>query len=103
MPREIAAGDRQIARLLGAAGKHDRIIFGDELFRIEIDADIDAAVKLHAFRHHLMHAPVDQMLFHLEVGNAIAQQAAGLQILLKDMHLVAGAGELLRAGETRGA
>ena len=40
-------------------------------------------------------------LLHLEVGNAIAQQAAGLGVLLVDMHLMAGARELLRAGEAR--
>ena len=59
--------------------------------------------KLHALRLHLLDAAVDQMLLHLEVGNAIAQQAADLQILLEDMHIMADAGELLRAGEPRGA
>ena len=43
------------------------------------------------------------MLFHLEVGNAVAQQPAGLRALLVDMDLVAGARELLRAGEARRA
>ena len=41
-------------------------------------------------------------LFHLEVGNAVAQQAAGLGVLLIDMDVVAGARELLRASKTRG-
>ena len=43
------------------------------------------------------------MLFHLEVGDAVAQQAAGLGVLLEDMNVVAGAGKLLRAGKARRA
>ena len=52
---------------------------------------------------HLRDAAVDDVLFHLEVGNAVAQQAAGLGVFLEHMHVVAGARELLRAGEPRGA
>src|SRR5437667_143487 len=46
-------------------------------------------------------AAVDDMLFHLEVGNAVAQQAAGLGELLVDVDVVAGARQLLRAGQSR--
>ena len=42
-------------------------------------------------------------LLHLEVGNAVTQQAAGLGVLLVDVHLMAGARELLRRGEAGGA
>ena len=52
----------------------------------------------HAFRLHLRDAAVDEVLLHLEVGNAVAQQAAGLGVLLEQMHVMAGARELLRAG-----
>jgi hypothetical protein len=34
---------------------------------------------------------------HLEIGDAVAQQAAGLCLSLKDMHVVPGACQLLRA------
>ena len=51
------------------------------------------------FRLHLRDAAVDEMLLHLEVGNAIAQQAAGLGEFLIDMHVMADARELLRGGE----
>ena len=64
-----------------------------------VDADIDAAMEDDALGLHLLHAPVDVVLLHLEVGNAVAQQAAGLRLALEDMHVVAGAGELLRGGE----
>ena len=56
-----------------------------------------------ALGFHLRHAAVDDVLFHLEVGNAVAKQAAGLGEFLEDMHVVAGARELLRAGKPRGA
>ncbi len=35
---------------------------------------------------HLLHAPVDQMLLHLEVGNAVAQQPADAVGPLEDGH-----------------
>ena len=58
-------------------------------------------VKGDAFGLHLLDAPVDVALLHLEVGNAIAQQAAGLAVLLIDVNVVAGARELLGASEAR--
>src|SRR6202022_797271 len=51
-----------------------------------------------AFGFHLRDAAVDDILLQLEVGNAIAKQAAGLGVFLVEMHVVAGARELLRAG-----
>ena len=56
-----------------------------------------------ALRLHLLDAPVDVALLQLEIGNAVTQQAAGLGVLLVDMHVMAGAGELLGAGEARRA
>ncbi len=52
---------------------------------------------------HLLDAAIDMALLELEVGNAVAQQAAGALVLLVEMHLMAGARELLRAGEPGGA
>ncbi|MCY1222763.1 hypothetical protein D9M72_348670 [compost metagenome] len=48
-----------------------------------------------AFALHLFDAAVDEVLLHLEVRNAVAQQAAGLGLALVDVNLVAGAGKLL--------
>ncbi len=95
---ELAAGDRQIARLLGAAGQRHRVVFGEQLVGRQVDADMDAVMEGDALGLHLLHADVDDALLHLEVGNAVAQQAAGLGEFLEDMHVVAGARELLRAG-----
>ena len=48
-------------------------------------------------------APVDQVLLHLEVGDAVAQQAADAVVLLEHRHRMAGAGQLLGAGQARRA
>ena len=64
---------------------------------------MDAVMEGDALGFHLRDAAVDDVLFHLEVGNAIAQQAAGLGEFLVHMHVVAGARELLRAGQARRA
>ena len=56
-----------------------------------------------ALGFHLLHAPVDDALLHLEVGDAVAQEAAGLGVLLVDVHVVAGTRELLSRSEPRRA
>jgi len=66
-------------------------------------ADVHAAVEDDAFRLHLLHAPVDDVLLHLEVGDAVGEEPAGPGALLVDVHLVAGARELLGRGEAGGA
>ena len=98
---EVAAGDRQVARLLGAAGENDRVVLLQQLGDVEFDADMDVAVEGDALGLHLRDAAVDVVLLHLEVGDAVAEQAAGLGVLLVDVDVVAGAGELLGAGEAR--
>ena len=98
---EFAARNRQVARLLRAAGEHDGIVLVEQLSRRDIDADIGAVMKYHALGLHLHDAAVDVVFLHLEVGNAVAQQAASLRPALIDMHIVADAGELLRAGKAR--
>ena len=63
---------------------------------------MDAVVEGDALGLHLRDAAVDDVLLHLEVGDAVAQQAAGLGVLLEEVHVVAGARELLRAGHAAG-
>src|SRR6478752_1279777 len=61
-----------------------------------------AVMERHAFHIHLRHAAIDVILLHLEVGNAVAKQAAGLGVFLEHVHVVADARELLRAGHAGG-
>ena len=98
--RRGPAGQRRVARVLGAAGEQD----GVECHRAGSakrlrHADIDAVVEGDALGLHLAHAAVDMVLLHLEVGDAVAEQPAGLRLPLEDVHLVADAGELLSAGQ----
>ncbi len=96
---EVAAGDRQVTRLLRAARQEQRIVAVREVLRLHVDADIDAVMEGHALRLHLLDAAVDVALLHLEVGNPVAEQAAGAGVLLVEVDVMAGAGELLRGGE----
>ena len=56
----------------------------------------------HALGGHLLEAAVEDVLFHLEIGNAVAQQAADAVGLLEKRHPVARAIQLLRGGQARG-
>src|SRR5439155_3202660 len=100
-------GDRQIAAGFRAAGQRDRVILSEQLAWIDRAlrraADMDAVMEGHALGFHLRHAAVDDVLFHLEIGNAVAEQATGLGEFLVDMDVVAGARELLGRGEARRA
>ena len=60
---------------------------------------VDIAVEGHALGFHLRHPALDDVLLHLEVGDAVAEQAARFRVLLVDMHVVAGTGELLRGSQ----
>ena len=57
------------------------------------------AHELRALRLHLVQPPVEEALLHLELGDAVAQQAARLVVALVDGHRVAGPGELLGRGQ----
>src|SRR5690606_11257690 len=62
------------------------------------DTDIHPVMENDALRLHLRDAAVNMVLLHLEVGDAVAQQAACLRLALEDMHLVPDPGELLSRG-----
>ncbi len=62
-----------------------------------VDAELDA------FGAHLLDAPVDVMLLHLEIGNAVAQQPADAVVLLEQDDVVSGARKLLRARHACGS
>ena len=43
-----------------------------------VDADVSSGPQLDALCHHDLEAPIDHPLFELDVGDAVAQQPAGL-------------------------
>src|SRR5580658_5334498 len=96
---ELAAGDRQVARMLRAAAQQDRVLFLLERLHIHIHANVRIANEGHAFVAHLLDAAVDDVFFELEVGNAVAEQAADAVVLLVDRDGVSGAAQLLRGGQ----
>jgi hypothetical protein len=63
---------------------------------------VRAGAEADALGAHLLQTAVDEVLLHLEIGNAVAQQAADAVGLLEDRDLVAGARQLLRRGQSRG-
>ena len=69
----------------------------------EVDADVDARLEDDALGLHLLEPAVEPPLLHLEVGDAVAQEAADPVGPLEDGHVMPGAGELLRGGEAGGA
>src|SRR5208282_903422 len=99
---EVAARRWQIPRLLGAAGQRNRVIAFDEASGADARADMGVEVEDHALGRHLLDATLDVALLELEVGDPVAQQPAGLGVLFVDVNLMAGARELLGAGEARG-
>ena len=75
MPFSSRPGTVKIARMLGAHGQHDGLIIAAQIVE-RGSADVRVGDELDAFGLHLLHAPVDPVLLHLEVGDAVAQQAA---------------------------
>src|SRR3989442_7507813 len=98
---QIATGDRQVAGFFGASCQHDGVMAGNEFSRRQIDADVDAAVEMHALSLHLRNPAVDEVLLHLEIRDAVPQQSAWLCELLINVDVMAGASELLGAGKAR--
>ncbi len=97
---ELRAANTCRTRGFRAAAIEHGIMLGHQLFCAHVDADIDAVMEGDAFALDLLDAAIDEVLLHLEVGNAIAQQATGLGFALIDMHLVTGTAKLLGSGKT---
>src|SRR5260370_1014649 len=64
------------------------------------NAHVGVVMEGQAFRLHLRDAARDDVLLHLEIGDPVSQQSASLGELLEHMHVVAGACQLLRAGQS---
>src|SRR5690606_15643313 len=103
------ARDGQVAWLFGTAGHDDGVEFSLQRFggaytqairRVGFVTDIGGCLKLYAFGFELAQAAVDVHLFHFEIGNAVAQQAADTAAFFKDGDAVSGACQLLGAGQS---
>ena len=100
----VAAGEGEVAALGGADGEDDRVEVLAELFRRDVDADVDAALEGHAFGFEERDAAEHNfVLIELHVRDAVHQQAARTVGTFEDGDVVAGVVELRGGGETGGA
>ena len=80
---EAASLHIEVTRPFRAARQHQRIAVAQQRIHPQRDTDLDAGAECDTFRRHLLDAAIDQMLLHLEIGNAVAQQATDAIVLLK--------------------
>jgi hypothetical protein len=100
-PGQIVARNAGTHAAFRAAGIEHGVEFGVSFRNRLVDADIDVGMERDALAFHLLDTPVDIVLFHLEIGNAVAQQTADPAFALEDVHVVPGASKLLRGGHAR--
>src|SRR5579863_10462856 len=93
---ELASGDAEIARVLGAHRQNYCLICRAHIFE-RPDGSVDQ--ELDSLGPHLLDAAVDPVLLHLEVGDAISQQPPNTIGLLEHRHRVARARQLLGGGQ----
>ena len=82
---ELAAGHRQVARLASRRRRaRSRRTRGAARRPVTSTPTLHARRERHALGRHLLHAAVDEVLLHLEVGDAVAQQPADAVGALED-------------------
>ena len=96
---ELATRNLEVPRPWRPAAEHDRIELPAQAGDRQIDADLDAGPELDAFGRHDGQPSVDEALFELELGNAVAQQTADAVGTLENRDLVAGLVEFVGRGE----
>jgi hypothetical protein len=99
---QLATRDRQVAGVGGAAGQDHGVELGAQLVDGDVGAHVHAGAELGALGLASGRAAVEVALLHLELGDAVAQQAADAVGPLEDDHGVAGPGELLGRGQAGG-
>ena len=97
---EFPARDGQVARIGGATGQHHRVEALAELRRGDVDADVHSGHERGALGRHLFQAAIDMALLHLELGDAVAQQATDPIGAFEHGDVMAGPGQLLSRGQS---
>ena len=99
MPPSSRPGTGRSRAAVAPDRQHDGVVAVAQLPPVSVAADVDAGAEDRALAAHLVQAPVEVLLLHLELGDAVAQQAADLVGPLVDRDRVAGPGQLLGGGE----
>ena len=99
-PFELSTGNRQVARALRADGDEQGVVVVAKLIPDDVLTHIFAGLKTNSFSLEDVDTPVDDPLFELEVGDAVAQQPAQLVSAFVDDHLVSSSVELRCGGES---
>src|ERR1700719_3228332 len=77
---EVAPGYVEIARMLRPCRENHRIVFREQLARVNAvgagSAYVPVDAELDAFELHLLRSAVDMVLAHLAVRTAVSKQAA---------------------------
>src|ERR1035437_5800678 len=99
---QLSSRDVQIARLLGSAGEHSRVELAEQILDREIPAHLRASNEFHALSGHLLQAAIDDVLLHLEFGDAVAQSPTDPLRFDVDHYGVSRAAQLLGRGQSSG-
>ena len=97
---QLAAGQVQIARLFGAAGQQNRVKFLAQIPNRNVAAHMSLGLEPHSLGAHLLQPPVDEVFLHLEIRNAVAQQAADAVVFFEYRDLMSRARQLLRSRQS---
>ena len=105
---EFTPGNRKITPVRRATGEDDRVVLGPQIVDRDAGgvvgraADVGVRAELGALGLHLAQAAVEDRLLHLELGDAVAEQAADAVGALEHHDLVACTRQLLRCREASG-
>src|SRR6266849_4511036 len=100
---QFASRHSQVAGLFRTASKNNRVTVLLQFFNLYVFAHVCISDEAHAFGFHLRKPPVDDVLFQLEMRNAVSQQSTDAIRLLVHSYPVPGAGELLGSRQSRGS
>src|SRR5688500_14942778 len=99
---ELAPGHAKLPRDLCAAGEQHGVELVAQLLHVQVAAHFDAGLEVDALGLELSEPQIEHFLLELEVGDAVAEQAADPIVLLEHDDRVPQPPELLRGGEARG-
>src|SRR6185369_6655755 len=99
---QLTSGDVQVSRDRGTDSQNDGVITLTQLPAGQVTTDVDTVAEPRALGLHLGEATVQDGLLHLELRDAVSQQAAGLVGSLENGDGVSCPGQLLGNGQPGG-